>query len=100
MIVYNLRCPKDHVFEAWFRDSAAYDDQSRAGEVFCPTCGSKKVEIPRTVELACYALSRGVSRFDGRIASNPSSALANSRRKMCSAIRLMRSLTSGDLDWR
>ncbi len=38
--------------------------------------GGNKVEIPRSVELACYALSRGVSRFDGRIASNPSPTLA------------------------
>jgi transcriptional regulator with XRE-family HTH domain len=27
--------------------------------------GAKKVVIPRTVELACYALSVGVERFDG-----------------------------------
>jgi len=44
MIVYDLRCRKGHVFEAWFRDSDAYEDQTGAGEVACPTCGSKKVE--------------------------------------------------------
>ncbi len=44
MILYDLRCRKGHVFEAWFRDSAAYDDQAEAGGVACPTCGSKKVE--------------------------------------------------------
>ena len=27
--------------------------------------GSKKVVIPKTVELACYALSAGVQDFDG-----------------------------------
>jgi transcriptional regulator with XRE-family HTH domain len=27
--------------------------------------GSKKVVIPKTVELACYALSMGVEGFDG-----------------------------------
>ena len=27
--------------------------------------GSKKVVIPKTVELACYALSTGVESFDG-----------------------------------
>lgn len=32
--------------------------------------GSKKVTIPKTVELACYALSRGVSEFDGKTATN------------------------------
>jgi len=44
MIVYDLKCRKDHVFEAWFRDSAAYDAQADAGDVRCPVCGSKKVE--------------------------------------------------------
>ncbi|MFQ5774844.1 MAG: DUF1178 family protein [Kiloniellaceae bacterium] len=44
MIVYDLRCRKGHLFEAWFRDSAAYEDQAKAGKVACPTCGSKKVE--------------------------------------------------------
>ncbi len=43
MILYDLRCRKGHVFEAWFRDSASYDSQAVAGEVACPTCGSKKV---------------------------------------------------------
>ncbi len=44
MIVYDLKCRKDHVFEAWFRDSAAYEAQAAAGAVACPVCGSKKVE--------------------------------------------------------
>ncbi len=44
MIVYNLKCRKDHQFEAWFRDSAAYDAQHAAGDVRCPVCGGKKVE--------------------------------------------------------
>ncbi|RMD62750.1 MAG: DUF1178 family protein [Alphaproteobacteria bacterium] len=44
MIVYDLKCRKGHVFEAWFRDSAAYDEQAAAGKVVCPMCGSKKVE--------------------------------------------------------
>ncbi len=43
MIVYDLKCAADHVFEAWFRDSAACDEQIRAGEVACPVCGSAEV---------------------------------------------------------
>ena len=60
MILYDLRCRKGHVFEAWFRDSAAYDDQAEAGEVACPTCGSKKVEkAPMAPRLAKGGLSKG-----------------------------------------
>lgn len=44
MIVYNLKCRKDHLFEAWFRDSAAYDEQATAGVLSCPICGTRKVE--------------------------------------------------------
>lgn len=43
MIVYDLRCPKGHVFEGWFRDSGAYETQKDAGEVTCPACGSHRV---------------------------------------------------------
>ena len=43
MIVYDLKCGKGHGFEAWFRDSGAYDTQVAEGAVRCPVCGSKKV---------------------------------------------------------
>ena len=60
MIVYDLRCRRGHVFEAWFRDSAAYDHQAEAGEVACPTCGSKKVEkAPMAPRLAKGGLAKG-----------------------------------------
>ena len=44
MILFDLRCTKGHVFEAWFRNSASYDSQAKAGAVACPACGSRKVE--------------------------------------------------------
>ena len=44
MIRYSLQCRKAHVFDAWFRDSAAFDSQAAEGAVRCPVCGSKKVE--------------------------------------------------------
>jgi hypothetical protein len=44
MIVFDLTCPKAHVFEGWFKDSAAFDRQVAAGEVVCPACGSRKVK--------------------------------------------------------
>lgn len=39
MIVFDLRCGRSHVFEAWFGSSADYDDQSARGLVACPICG-------------------------------------------------------------
>lgn len=43
MILYNLHCPGDHAFEAWFRDGATYDRQAAAGEISCPVCGDSGV---------------------------------------------------------
>ena len=63
MILYNLRCHKDHVFETWFRDSAAYDSQTKAAVVECPVCGSSKVEkaimAPHVTKSAGRSRSRG-----------------------------------------
>lgn len=43
MIKYLLGCASGHEFESWFRASADFDAQSRAGEVACPHCGSTEV---------------------------------------------------------
>ena len=43
MIKYSVRCGKDHVFEAWFKDSATFDAQSKSGDIVCPQCGNNLV---------------------------------------------------------
>jgi hypothetical protein len=43
MIVFDLRCAHDHVFEAWFGSSAAYEEQRGAGLIACPICGDTGV---------------------------------------------------------
>jgi hypothetical protein len=44
MIRYALTCDRDHAFESWFQNSAAYDKQKKRGLVACPVCGSAKVD--------------------------------------------------------
>ena len=44
MIVYNLRCKNSHEFEGWFKDSAAFDAQSKGGKLACPVCDTRKIE--------------------------------------------------------
>ena len=44
MISFNIRCANGHIFEAWFNNGAAYDEQAVAGEVVCPICGDCTVE--------------------------------------------------------
>ncbi len=43
MIRYSLVCGEQHGFEAWFRDSLAFDDLDREGHLSCPQCGSSQV---------------------------------------------------------
>lgn len=43
MILFELRCAQGHVFEAWFRDSATYEQQAEAGEIACAICGDSSV---------------------------------------------------------
>jgi len=43
MILYQLRCDKDHTFEAWFSGSEAYEKQVSRNLVTCPHCGSSQV---------------------------------------------------------
>ena len=44
MIVFDLRCGREHVFEAWFGSSAAYDAQRAAGLLTCPLCGDTAID--------------------------------------------------------
>ena len=44
MIVFDLKCLKGHVFEAWFGSSAAFSDQKAAGLLACPICGYAEVD--------------------------------------------------------
>jgi hypothetical protein len=44
VIAYSLRCHRGHEFDGWFRDSAAFDQQSGSGHLACPTCNSVRIE--------------------------------------------------------
>jgi len=38
MIVFDLKCGNNHIFEGWFEDSGAFSEQSEAGMISCPVC--------------------------------------------------------------
>jgi hypothetical protein len=44
MIRYRLQCAELHTFDAWFANSAAYDQQAPHGMIACTTCGSTSIE--------------------------------------------------------
>lgn len=44
MIVFDVSCSNEHVFEGWFKDSESFGEQVEAGAVTCPVCGDTKVQ--------------------------------------------------------
>jgi len=73
MIRYALRCDKDHSFDSWFRDSAAFDALAAVGALSCPECGSaavsKAIMAPR--------LGRGLAEPADAPATAPEAAPAS-----------------------
>lgn len=43
MIRYTLKCANGHRFDAWYRDSGAFDALSAAGQLACSVCGDTDV---------------------------------------------------------
>ena len=43
MIVFDLRCTREHVFEAWFGSTEEFEGQKQAGYVECPLCGCRDI---------------------------------------------------------
>jgi len=66
MIAFDLRCAKDHVFEVWFKDSAAYEHQVSTKAVVCPACGDKKI----SKAIMAPNVAMGVSRSRASETSN------------------------------
>jgi hypothetical protein len=58
MIVFDLTCAQGHVFEGWFRDSAAFEVQKTAGDIVCPICADCQItKAPMAPRLALSAQS-------------------------------------------
>jgi hypothetical protein len=45
VIIYDLKCEKNHIFEGWFKDRAAFEEQKEKKIVACPVCGSLSIDI-------------------------------------------------------
>jgi hypothetical protein len=43
VILFDLKCRNDHLFEGWFRDGAAFDEQTAGRKIACPICSSRKI---------------------------------------------------------
>jgi hypothetical protein len=45
VIIYDLKCEKQHKFEGWFKDLAAFEEQKAGKLITCPLCGSSDVAM-------------------------------------------------------
>lgn len=45
VIIYDLKCEKQHKFEGWFKDLAAFEEQKAKKLITCPLCGSSDVAM-------------------------------------------------------
>lgn len=54
MIIYDLRCKKNHAFEGWFNNRSAFEEQKNNKLVSCPICGDTQVEmVPTSISILC-----------------------------------------------
>jgi hypothetical protein len=89
MIVFDLKCRKEHVFEAWFPDSASFTEQVEAGKVLCPVCGSRKV--------AKALMAPNVVSTKGRAAAAPPRAGDAGTGAEAGAVAVAESAKAGEL---
>lgn len=61
MIVFNLSCENNHLFEGWFASAEAFEHQQKRGLVSCPMCGSICIERRPN---AAYVNTRGTGKRD------------------------------------
>ena len=45
MIIYDLKCKKNHKFEGWFKDSTVFEEQKKQNLITCPVCGESGAEV-------------------------------------------------------
>jgi len=64
MIIYDLKCEKNHKFEGWFKDITSFEKQRANNLVTCPICGTSKIEmIPSSITTIS---GRDIERSDSK----------------------------------
>ena len=96
MIVFDLHCRDGgETFEAWFRSSAEFDEQSAGGLVECPFCSSTNVaKAPMAPRLP----RKGSSNPLARLAAAQAELLKNSRWVGDQFVDTARAIHSGEAE--
>jgi len=54
VIIYDLRCKKNHSFEGWFNNRSAFEEQKNQKLLSCPVCGETNIEmVPTSISIMC-----------------------------------------------
>ncbi|WP_375393586.1 DUF1178 family protein [uncultured Sphingomonas sp.] len=85
MIVFDLRCSRGHVFEAWFTSSAAFEAQSAAYQVRCPICDDADVAKALMAPNIPAKANRAAAGLQPREAKTLLKALATAQAKALEA---------------
>jgi len=62
VIIYDLKCENNHIFEGWFNDRSAFEEQQRTNLVTCPVCGSLSIDIAPSSITVMGKQTRGSSK--------------------------------------
>jgi hypothetical protein len=96
MIVFDLKCTNDHVFEIWFASSQAYEEQRTRGLVACAFCGStdvaKAVMAPRLNAKGNQQTALAPARREPEVAASAPASVAVSNTPPPAEIAQMRAV--------
>jgi len=95
MILYKLKCEKDHEFEGWFASSAAYDEQVAAREVTCPVCASP--DISKAIMAPNVAIRGAIKTRKGR--QNKAEEIRNARTQYVKMVKDVRNHVEQNFDY-
>jgi len=45
MIIYDLQCAQEHIFEGWFKSREEYDRENQAQRLSCPVCSDSQITL-------------------------------------------------------
>ena len=95
MILYQLRCEKDHEFEGWFASSSAYDEQRSAGDLICPVCGS--TDVSKAIMAPIVATKGAIKTPKGR--QDKAEDIRKARRMYVKAVKQVRDHVEMNFDY-
>lgn len=91
MIVFDLRCGRTHVFEAWFGSGADYESQRGRGLIACPLCGDTTIGKAAMAPAVPAKGNRGIASTE-HAPEAPSEPPAEGKRRLAALLAVQRAM--------